>query len=106
MRKRLRKKRRLGECRQFGFEVDFRLTESMPGDKLDEFWERVLGDLIEQRRLSCGGACGRAWSIFVTPAGRRSATDEDRTIVESWLGDEPQVVDVRVGPLVDAWHSA
>jgi uncharacterized protein YggL (DUF469 family) len=106
MRKRLRKKRRLGEFRQFGFQVDFRLAESMPDDKLDEFWDRFVGGLIEGHRLSCGGGCGRAWSIFVTPSGRRSATGEDRSVVESWLAHDPQVLDLSVGPLIDAWHSA
>jgi hypothetical protein len=106
MRKRLRKKCRLGEFRQYGFEVEFKLPDALPDTAVDHFWDRFIFGFIESQKLSCGGGCGRTWSIFVTPEGRRSATEDDRQLIQSWLDRQSDVRDVRIGPLVDAWHSA
>jgi len=106
MHKRLRKKLRLGEFRQFGFELTFALPPTATVPELDQFWDRFILGFIEARGLMCGGACGRAWSVFVTPERRRSATEHDRAAARDWLADQPDVRDVSVGPLVDAWHSA
>ena len=106
MRKRLRKKRRLGEFRQFGFELSFALAPTATSADIDQFWDRFVLGFIEARGLVCGGACGRGWSVFVTPEGRRSATEHDRAAARNWLAEQPDVRDVSVGPLFDAWHSA
>ncbi len=106
MKKRLRKKLRLGEFRQLGFEVSFRLADSLPDAEVDRFWDSFIGGVIEAGDLMCGGGCGKVWDIFVTPPGRRSATEDDRRGIAAWLHAQPDVLDVRIGPLVDAWHSA
>jgi len=106
MRKRLRKKRRLGEFRQFGFEVTFRLAPEVSEAAVDRFWDRFIVGCIERHHLTCGGGCGREWDVFVTPEGRRSATELDRELTERWLRGQAEVVDLQVGPLIDAWHAA
>ncbi|MBI2460286.1 MAG: DUF469 family protein, partial [Candidatus Rokubacteria bacterium] len=37
---------------------------------------------------------------------RRSATEEDRRAIASWLEGHGHVYDIHIGPLVDAWHPA
>lgn len=106
MRKRLRKKLRMGEFRQFGFEVRFRLPDELPEAGLDAFWDSFIDEAVEARGLLCGGTCGRKWDVFVTRSGRDSATDEDRRAVAVWLEQHPMASAADVGPLVDAWHSA
>jgi uncharacterized protein YggL (DUF469 family) len=106
MKKRLRKKLRLGEFREFGFEISFRLSDDLDQPGLDGFWDSFIGEAIEARGLMCGGACGCAWDVFVTRTGRHSATEEDRRGLTGWLERHPNVSDVRIGPLIDAWHSA
>lgn len=106
MKKRLRKKLRLGEFREFGFEISFRLSDELDQPGLDRFWDSFIGEAIEARGLMCGGACGRAWNVFVTRTGRRSATEEDRRDLIGWLEQHSNVSDARIGPLIDAWHSA
>lgn len=106
MKKRLREKLRLGEFRQFGFEVGFRLPEDLDEASVDAFWDAFVGQAIEAPGLMCGGGCGRVWDVFVTRTGRGSATEGDRCEVAAWLGRQPLVSDIRIGPLVDAWHSA
>lgn len=106
MKKRLRKKLRLGEFREFGFEVGFRLSDELDQAGLDRFWEFFIAEAIEVRGLMCGGASGRVWDVFVTRAGRGSATEQDRRDITGWLDRYPDVSEVRIGPLIDAWHSA
>ena len=106
MRKRLRKKLRLGEFREYGLEVSFRLADNLPEAGLDRFWDSFIGDAIEARGLMCGGGCGRAWDVFVTRPGRCSATEDDRRDITAWLQRHSDVHDVRIGPLIDACHSA
>lgn len=106
MRKRLRKKLRLGEFRECGFEVSFRLADGLPDSHLDRFWDSFIGDAIEAHGLMCGGGCGRVWDVFVTRPGRRSATEDDRRDITAWLQRHPDVIEARIGPLIDAWRSA
>ena len=105
MRKRLRKKTRLGEFREMGFEVHFRVSEAVSDVALDAFWDRFIGEAIEANGLACGGGCGREWSIFVTTDGRGSATEEQRALVERWLRQRGDVENVSVGALEDAWYA-
>ena len=60
----------------------------------------MLEDLVAPRALSLGGGvnCG-----FVA-ARRGSVTDADRAAFESWLGRWPDLAEIKVGPLRDAWY--
>lgn len=106
MKKRLRKKLRLGEFRELGFEVSFRLSDGLDQPGLNRFWDSFIGEAIEARGLMCGGACGRVWDVFVTRAGRGSAAEQDRRDLAGWLERYANVSEVWIGPLIDAWHSA
>lgn len=105
MRKRLRKKLRLGEFQELGFEVQFRLPDDWTEAELDRFWEFFIAVAIEREGLICGGGCGRTWDITVMRAHRRSATEADRSKLSQWLTEHPGVYDARVGPLIDMWHA-
>jgi len=106
MRKRLRKKLRLEEFRELGFEVQFRLLDGWTEPELDRFWDVFIADAVEREGLICGGGCGRTWDITVMRPHRGSATEADRSKLSQWLAQHPGVRDARVGPLVDMWHAA
>ncbi|MBI2219379.1 MAG: YggL family protein [Candidatus Rokubacteria bacterium] len=106
MKKRFRKKLRLGEFREFGFEVSFRLSEALDESGLEHFWDSFITEAIEAQGLMCSGTCGRAWDVFVSRPARAPTTDADRVAVGRWLQRHLDVSGLRVGPLVDAWHSA
>ncbi len=105
MRRRLRKKRRVGEFREDAFPVAYTLHEGVSSDEADDFLASFLADAIEANGLLCGGG-GRdaSWSFFVTLAGRGSPRQHQRAAVGAWLGDQPQVVTHRVGEPFDAWY--
>lgn len=99
--RRLRKKLRLGDFQQLGFEVSITLKPNLGVDDLDRFLDEFILDAIEKNDLAFGGGtdCG-----FVTTWKRGSASEAHRTIVENWLNRRQDVVSVTLGPLVDAWY--
>lgn len=105
MKKRLRKKLRLGEFQELGFEVRFRLPDDFNEADLEAFWDAFIAGAIEEAGLMCGGGCGREWDVFVCRPDRQSATEEDRRAIALWLERYSRVADIHIGPLVDAWHS-
>lgn len=105
MRKRLRKKKRVGEFQELGFELAF--AYDVEGEaELDQLWDSFIEQAIEGNNLECGGGGDeKGMEYFVVAAGgRASATEDHRQCVRSWLEAEPCVKNIVVGPLRDAWH--
>lgn len=105
MRRRLRKKRRLGEFREFGFVVEFDSPEvdiEAPNQLLFDF----LDYAIEPHGLCCGGGGGtRQWRFIVSLYKKRgSTTDAHREAVKRWLDGDPRVAYIQFGPPIDLWH--
>jgi uncharacterized protein YggL (DUF469 family) len=100
--RRLRKKLRLGEFQQFGFDVSFRLRDEIREDELVRFWDAFLLDAIERNGLAFGGGTDG----FVCPSGHGPLNESHRELVRNWLTARPEVVSAQVGPLVDAWHQS
>lgn len=105
MRRRLRKKLRLGEFREFGFELAFTLPSDLSDDQVLDFGDELFAE-VESRNLMVGGASGHRWDVFVTRSRRGSATTEDREALRAWLEGQSLVSEVKVGELIDAWHAA
>jgi uncharacterized protein YggL (DUF469 family) len=105
MRRRLRKKKHLGEFTELGFEVRADLTPDLDYAGFDAFLDRLI-DAVEARGLAFGGG-GRPEDFegFVTQLRRGSATEADREALTAFLAANSAVVRHAVGPLVDAWHS-
>jgi uncharacterized protein len=99
--RRLRKKLRVGEFRQLGFEVEFAFRQKLDRDQDDQFWDAFIIDAIESNNLTFGGGT----QGFIVPEKRATATEAHRQIVHAWLLAQPEVASVVVGPLVDAWRS-
>lgn len=105
MKKRLRKKLRLAEFVELGFETTFRLPWGEDDSRLETFWDEFIRR-IEARRLYCAGACGQRWDVVIYRGNRRAATDEDRTDLAQWLEAHGAVSDIHIGPLFDTWRAA
>lgn len=105
MRKRLRKKLRVGECKELGFSVDCQLVADISEEAFGLFIDAFIDQAIEANTLLFGGGGKRpCWGGFVTSAKRRgSANEADRTHVQDWLKGRSEVINSTVGPLMDAW---
>ena len=105
MRKRLRKKLRVAEFREYGFDVSYRLRDDLPQAEADDFLFRFLEQAIEAKSLACGGG-GRppTYEFCVISDRRGSPTQEQRSGVGAWLGAQMEVADHSLGDFFDAWH--
>lgn len=104
MKKRLRKKKRVGEFTQYGFEVRVLFREGTSEREIDAFVD-AWTDAVEARGLMYGGGTDeRTMNVFVTRAARGSATEEDRAALGRFLEASSVVLAPGVGELVDAWR--
>lgn len=99
--RRLRKKLRMGEFQELGFEVEMKLATNVTPAEEDSFMDAFLSGIIEPRSLIFAGGIN---SGFVARGGRASATEDDRESVRRRLLSRPEVESVVIGPLIDAWH--
>lgn len=99
--RRLRKKLRVGEFQELGFEVRFELRAQLSDTELTAFWDDFILQAIEANGLAFGGGT----TGYVTRRGRGSATDAHRDAVLSWLSARGgEVSSVEIDPLTDAWR--
>lgn len=106
MKKRLRKKLRVGEFKELGFYVRFRLPEDISDDELDTVLDQFIEVAIEGNGLEFGGGGDTEWEGFVAVNGRGSVTEDQREKVIAWLSGNPKIVEHEVSELIDAWHDS
>lgn len=96
--RRLRKKLRIAEFQQFGFDYSIVWTQFPTISQQDSFIDGFLEEVILERGLLLGGGCTEG-----TIVGRaQNPTVLDQEAVRAWLSACPGVVEVHIGPLVDA----
>jgi uncharacterized protein len=104
MKRRLRKKKRLGEFREFGFEVDAELRKPLAQDEFDAFLDRLI-DFVEARGLAfAGGPVDGHFRGFVSRFARASPSKDDRAAFAAFLAADPAIASHDVHALRDAWH--
>ena len=105
MRRRLRKKLRLQEFIQLAFLAKAKVNPGLPEKAREALLDRFILEAIEGNDLSCGGGCGPwEWDLVVCANGRRSASEDDRQRVRTWLKGQADLSSVFIGSLSDAWH--
>lgn len=105
MNKRIRKKHRTGEFQELGFELNFRVAESLDPAAADAVIEEFLNGAIADNDLAFFGSGLHSVDGTVISAARGSVTPAQRDAVEAWLAGRDEVESHTAGPLSDAWHS-
>ena len=104
MRKRLRKKLRLGEFSELGFELRLRLRADLSEADGETAIDDFIRDAVEARDLAVGGGYGEIWNFFVTRIMPGSVNEDERAAVLSWLAADDRFTNVAASPLLDAWY--
>ena len=102
MKKRLRKKKHLGEFKFWGASILVRLGQE---SGFDEFLDSFIEQAIEANGCFCGG--GGRWDHldFFIELGRSDQDPEGRLQqVTRWLDSRSEVKDYQTGALTDAWY--
>ncbi|HEY9225640.1 MAG TPA: 50S ribosome-binding protein YggL [Gemmatimonadaceae bacterium] len=106
MNRRQRKKHRIAEFVELGFELKFALPSDWADDQVDVFWERAI-TTIESLGLGVAGGTGHDWGVFVTGLRERvSVSESQREALLAWLAEQPGVSSLVASQLRDAWHDA
>ena len=108
MRKRLRKKKRVGEFQELGFRAGFRFSADLSNEERNNIIDHFHENAIDVNGLQFGGGgLGPEWDGFVMlDKPRGSATEAHRKAVEDWFIQEDLVLEYYVGPLVDGWYGS
>ncbi|MYM68040.1 DUF469 family protein [Pseudoduganella sp. FT55W] len=98
---RLRKKLHLEEFQEFGFSFEATVDAACSGERYDAIVDAFLEQVVEARGLGMGGNLSGA---YIQAMDRSSASDADREAVQAWLEAQPELGNVLVHPLSDAWY--
>lgn len=106
MKKRLRKKKRVGEFQEFGFAAGFRFSNELDGKTRNDLIDRFIAQAIENNGLQFGGGGGDSeWVGFIALNKKRGSTSNNqREAVKQWFIQESEVLEYYVNPMIDAWY--
>ncbi len=100
--RRLRKKLRVDEFQELGFDIAWQLKDGITGEELDAFIDKFFVEVIQPSGLGFGGEGDTLWHGLVCTQKLGSCTDENRAAVEKWLTDNG-ATSVAVSELYDVW---
>lgn len=105
MKKRLRKKKRIGEFQEFGFKAGFRFSNELDAKTRNDLIDRFIEKAIEDNGLQFGGGGYFEWNGFVTLNKAKGSTSSIHLeAVKQWFVQEPEISEYYVSPLIDAWY--
>ena len=99
---RLRKKLRVDEFKELGFDVAWQLKADITSDELDGFIDRFFDEVIQVNGLGFGGEGDTLWHGLICTQKLGSCTQEHRMAVEQWLTANG-ATSVAVSELYDVW---
>jgi len=100
--RRIRKKLRVDEFQELGFDIAWKMDENIDGEGIDNFISRFFAQAIEPNGLGFGGEGDTLWHGLVCTQKLGKCTEEHRNLVEKWLTDNGATA-VSVSELYDVW---
>lgn len=102
MKKRLRKKKHLGEFTEFGRQLVIYRNKK---NGCDEFLDAFIEEAIEANGCYCGGGGKEDKLSFIVELGRRSDDPDARlNMITAWLDARSDVERWKVGEEFDIWY--
>lgn len=99
LKKRLRKKYRVGEFRQFGFTIAIKVSDST------EIIDEIIDAIVSEKSYCSGGGGKDYYLLSICPDKRKMSIDEDhKNRITEKIKKISNVVGVIAGPLRDVWH--
>lgn len=99
---RIRKKLRVDEFQELGFDVAWKLKDGTTSEELDTFINKFFAEVIQPNSLGFGGEGDTLWHGLICTQALGSCTEEHRSVVEKWLTDNG-ATSVAVSALYDVW---
>jgi uncharacterized protein YggL (DUF469 family) len=108
MKKRIRKKLKLDEFKETGFEITWKPQDHLSEADLDKFLQEFL-ESVESRGLVFGGGCSTedSWEGIVIRNKRYSCPDAaDKEFISDWFKNRTDVKEYSVGQDFDLWYES
>ena len=106
MKKRLRKKYRVGEFKELCFEFTFGYKGDVAAPECEQFLHALIEECIEANGLDCEGNITDDGCSIIAKAGDPTQTNEtQRQAVKSWLEARSDVEIKNFAELQDAWYA-
>ena len=100
--RRIRKKLRVDEFQEIGFDVAWKFADDIKSEAIDEFIDTFFAEIIEPNDLGFGGEGDTLWHGIVCTQAIGKCTEENRTQVETWMKANGATT-VTVSELYDVW---
>ncbi|CAM4016080.1 YggL family protein [Shewanella insulae] len=100
--RRLRKKLRIDEFQEFGFDVNWTFDDSVTEEQIDAIVDQFIDQVIEERKLGFHGGGHKEWEGIIATQTIGKCTEEDRQAVSDFWKKQP-AKDVVVSELYDIW---
>lgn len=110
MKKRLRKKYRVGEFRELCFEFVFEYKGDVDSAECEQFLQNFVEQCIDANNLDCEGLLSPqddstiVGSIVARGVDPTKTNNEQREAVKAWLEAQEDLEIKAFGELVDAWY--
>ena len=105
LKRRLRKKLRVGEFQELCFEVSFKFNRNLNEAEFDEFLDKFIDEIERNKLLMSGSGKENTWTSYVSSEkNHHSPTDEQRENIKIWLENCSEIAESEVGNFIDAWY--
>ena len=101
--RRLRKKLRVEEFQEMGFDLSFNFPVNTAEATIDAVIDALIDEVIEPRKLAFAGSGHLAWEGMICTQALGKCTDEDRAVLKGWL-EAKGMEAVAVTELFDLWY--
>lgn len=102
MKKRLRKKKRVGEFKVFGVSIAMKLSEDTD---FDSFIDIFFSEAIEANGCYFGGGGQKKRFSGFIELGRSTDLPEERLKrISAWIDTSNDVEEYKIGKIIDAWY--
>lgn len=102
--RRLRKKLRVDEFQELGFDVSWTFDDTVSEQDIDSLVDQFIEQVIEPRNLGFHGGGHKEWEGIIATQTIGKCTDEDRSAVSEFWAKQT-VSNVEVTELYDIWWS-
>ena len=100
--RRLRKKLRVDEFQELGFDVSWQFAADVTETQIDDIVDQFIAEVIEPRKLGFHGGGHKEWEGIIATQSLGKCTEDDRNAVKAFW-DKQAVSQVEITELYDIW---
>ena len=101
--RRLRKKLRVDEFKELGFDLSWDFAEGTTETQIDAILDGFIAEVIDPNKLAFAADGNLQWDGMICTETHGKCTEEQREQVKTWL-EAKGIQNLIVSPLFDLWY--